>query len=90
MQPAKKDPTRSFLLWTGAIVVVHFIVAVWHLWLVVKTQPGFPGFAIPLLILVNLFPVVGLLAVAKGLPKLAGSMIAIRLQAVQKPFDDMT
>jgi hypothetical protein len=38
-------------------------------------QPGFPRLAIPLLILVNLLPIAGLIAVAKGYEKLAGILI---------------
>jgi hypothetical protein len=41
-------------------------------------QPGFPRLAIPLLILVNLLPIAGLIAVAKGYQKLAGILIIVR------------
>jgi hypothetical protein len=79
MEPTKTAPTRTLLLWSAAIVVAHFIAVVWHLFLVVKVQPGFPRFAPPLLILVNLIPVAGLVAFAKGFPKLAGCMITLPL-----------
>jgi hypothetical protein len=36
-------------------------------------QPGFPRLAIPLLILVNLLPIAGLIAVVKGYQKLAAA-----------------
>ena len=79
MEPTRADSPRTVLLWSAPIVVGHFIAVVWHLLLVVKVQPGFPRFAVPLLILVNLVPVAGLVAFAKGFPKLAGSMIILPL-----------
>jgi hypothetical protein len=79
MEPTKTASTRTFLPWSAAIVAVHFGAAIWHLFLVVKVQPGFPGFAPPLLILVNLMPVAGLVAFAKGFLKLAGCMITLPL-----------
>jgi hypothetical protein len=79
VEPIKADSRRILLLWSASIVVGHFIAVIWHLLLVVKVQPGFPGFAPPLLILVNLFPVVGLVALAKGFTKLAGSMVTLPL-----------
>jgi hypothetical protein len=42
MQRTKADSTRTFLHWSAPIMVGHFIIAVWHLFLVVKVQPGFP------------------------------------------------
>jgi len=60
-------------------VVAHFVGVIWHLFLVVKVQPGFPRFAPPLLILVNLIPVAGIGAFAKGFPRLAGCMIILPL-----------
>src|SRR5665213_102235 len=79
MEPTKADSPRTVLLWSAPIVVGQFIAVVWHLLLVVKVQPDFPRFAVPLLILVNLVPVAGLVAFAKGFPKLAGSMIILPL-----------
>jgi hypothetical protein len=52
---------------------------VWRLVLVIKVQPNFPRQAVPLLILVNLLPVVGLIAFAKGYRKLAGFLITAPL-----------
>jgi hypothetical protein len=60
-------------------VLGHFIAVVWHLLLVLKVQPGFPRFAPPLLILINLVPVAGLVMLAKGLFRLAGSLITVPL-----------
>lgn len=57
----------------------HFAVVLWHLVLLLKVQPGIPGFAPPLLILINLIPVAGLVAFARGFPKLAGGMITVPL-----------
>jgi hypothetical protein len=79
MESAKTDSARSLLLWSALIVVRHFIAVLWHLLLVVKVQLGFPAFAPPLLILVNFIPVTGVVALANGFPKLAGSVIAIPL-----------
>jgi len=62
---------RKLLPESVAIVVGHFAAVVWHLLLLVKVQPSTPGFAPPLLILVNLFPLAGVVAFAKGFPKLA-------------------
>jgi hypothetical protein len=75
----KTNSRRTLLLWSAAIVVGHFIAVVWHLLLVLKVQPGFPRFAPPLLILINLIPVCGVVALTKGLPKLAGSLITLPL-----------
>jgi len=79
MNEANPSYARSLGFCGALIVVAHFIVALWHLFLVVKTQPGFPTFAPPLLILVNLLPVMGAVVLAKRLPKLAGILIAIPL-----------
>jgi len=66
------------LLLTGVLVVLaHFGVVIWHILLLVKVQPSTPGFALVLLIAINLVPVVALIAFAKGWPKLAGSMILL-------------
>ena len=57
----------------------HFVAVIWHLLLLVKVQPSTPRFFPPLLILFNLFPIAGLVALAKGLRKLAGSLITLPL-----------
>ena len=82
MEPTKADSTPTLLLWIALIAVGHFIVFLWHLFLVVKLQPDFPRSALPLMILVNLFPVAGLVALAKGLAKWAGCMITLPLAIV--------
>jgi len=51
----------------------------WHLALVVRVQPNFPKLAIPLLIVVNLLPIVGLVVLAKGYRKIAGFLIIFPL-----------
>jgi hypothetical protein len=79
MKPMNADSARTLLLWSAPIVVGHFVAVQWHLMLVVEVQPDLPRFAPPLLILVNLVPVAGLVVFAKGLPKLAGSMITLPL-----------
>jgi hypothetical protein len=82
MEPTKADSTRTPILWIAPIVVGHFIVVVWHLFLVVRVQPGFPRSALPLMILVNFFPIAGLVALAKGFAKWAGCMITLPLAIV--------
>jgi hypothetical protein len=62
-----------------AIGLGHFVVILCHLWLVVRMQPDFPKSAIPALILVNLLPVVGALALKKGYRKSAAILIAAPL-----------
>ena len=79
MQPTNADSTRKLLLWSAPIVLGHFVAVIWHLLLLVKVQPDTPKFFPPLLIVLNLFPVAGLFALAKGFPKLAGSMIVLPL-----------
>ena len=77
MEPTNADSTRKLLLWSAAIVLGHFVAVIWHLLLLVKVQPSTPRLFPPLLIVFNLFPVAGLVALAKGFRKLAGSMIIL-------------
>ena len=79
MEPTNANSTRKLLLWSLPIVLGHFVAVIWHLLLLVKVQPSTPRFFPPLLILFNLFPVAGLVALAKGFLKLAGSMIILPL-----------
>jgi hypothetical protein len=79
MEPKNADSTRKLLLWSAPIVLGHFVAVIWHLWLLVKVQPNTPRFFPPLLILFNLFPVAGLVALAKAFRKLTGSMILLPL-----------
>ena len=79
MEPTNADSTRKLFLWSAPIVLGHFVAVLWHLFLLVKVQPGTPRFFPPLLILFNLFPVAGLFALAKGFRKLAGSLIILPL-----------
>jgi hypothetical protein len=79
MEPTNADSTRRLLLWGAPIVGGHFLAVVWHLILVVKVQPNFPRPAVPLLILVNLLPIVGLVALAKQYRALAGILILVPL-----------
>jgi hypothetical protein len=82
MEPTKGDSTRTLILWIALIVVGHFMDVLWHLFLVVKLQPDFPRSALPLMIPVNLFPVAGLVALAKGFAKWAGCMITLPMAIV--------
>ena len=79
MEPTNADSTRRLLFWSAPIVLGNLIVVIWHLLLLVKVQPNTPRLFPPLLILFNLFPVAGLVALAKGFRKLAGSMIVLPL-----------
>lgn len=62
MEETRPDSPRKLLVWGAAIIGGHFLAVVWHLVLVVKVQPNFPRLAVPLLILVNLLPIIGLIA----------------------------
>jgi hypothetical protein len=77
MRPAAIDFRRRLLHWGIPIVIAHYIVVLWHVWLLVKVQPAFPEFAVVLLLLINLLPIAGLFIFAKGFPKSAGSMILL-------------
>jgi hypothetical protein len=67
------------LMWSVPVVTGHFLVVVWHLWLLVRVQPGTPRFLPPILILVNLLPVAGLIVLAKGSQKLAATLVTVPL-----------
>jgi fumarate reductase subunit C len=71
--------TRRLLVWSAPVVVGHFLVVLWHLFLLVKVDPNTPRFLPPLLILINLIPLAGLFVFARGFFKVAASMIAIPL-----------
>ena len=45
----------------------------------VRVQPGTPSFLPPILILVNLLPVVGLIVLANGSQKLAATLVTVPL-----------
>jgi hypothetical protein len=79
MEPTNADSTRKLLLWSALIVLGHFVAVVWHLLLLVKVQPSTPRFFPLSVILLNLFPVAGLVALAKGFRRLAGTMIILPL-----------
>jgi len=79
MELTKSNSARKLLLWSVPIVIGHFVAVVWHLLLLVKVQPGTPGFLPALLIGINLLPVAGLAAFVKGFPKVAASMITVPL-----------
>jgi len=79
MEVTNSDPARRLLLWSTPILLGNLLAVIWHLLLLVKVQPGTPGFLPPLLILVNLLPVAGLVAFAKGYSKLAASVIIFPL-----------
>ena len=62
METTKPDFIHRLLPWATVAALGNFVVVLVHLWLVVRIQPGFPKSAIPGLILVNLLPVCGVLA----------------------------
>ena len=65
--------------WGALIVSAHLVVVLWHAALLVKLQPGFPGLAIGLLLLVNLLPIAGAFAFSMGANRLAGCAVVIPL-----------
>jgi hypothetical protein len=79
MQAMENSMARRLLSWSVPVVLGHFLVVLWHLFLLVKVEPNTPRFLPPLLIVINLIPVAGLFAFAKAFSKLAASMIAIPL-----------
>ena len=79
METTKPDFIHRLLLWATVAALGNFVVVLGHLWLVVRIQPSFPKSAIPGLILVNLLPVGGVLALRKGYRKSAAILIAIPL-----------
>ena len=76
---ATSDSGGTLLLWSIFVVLGHFAVVIWHLFLLVRVQPNTPGFLPPLLIAINLIPIAGLLAFVKGFPRLAAICIATPL-----------
>lgn len=70
-QRGKTDFRRKLILWGSLVAAANLIAVIWHVTLLVRVQPGFPTFAIVLLILANLLPVGGVFAFAKGLRKSA-------------------
>ena len=66
-------------MWSVPVVTGHFLVVVWHQWLLVRVQPGPPSFLPPMLILVNLLPVAGLIVLAQGSQKLAATLVTVPL-----------
>lgn len=79
MKAPEEVSRRQLLMWSAPVVTAHFLVVVWHLWLLVRVQPGTPSFLPPILILVNLLPVAGLILFAKGSQKLAASLVTVPL-----------
>jgi len=73
------DFIQKLPVWGAAIVGGHFLVALCHLWLVVRVQPNFPSFAVWLLILFNLLPVAGVVLLAKRYGKWAAILITVPL-----------
>lgn len=70
---------RNLLRWSVPVIVGHFVVVLWHLWLLDRVQPSTPRFLPPLLITINLLPIAGLALFAKGFPKIAGILVALPL-----------
>ena len=79
MKAQEEVSRRKVLMWSVPVVMGHFLVVVWHLWLLVRVQPGTPSFLPPILILVNLLPVAGLIVLAKGSQKLAATLVTVPL-----------
>ena len=79
MKASEEVSRRKVLMWAVPVVTGHFLVVVWHLWLLVRVQPGTPRVLPPMLILVNLLPVAGLILFAKGSQKIAAGLVTVPL-----------
>src|SRR5581483_1449108 len=79
MQGAKTAFSRPLLVWGIPVVVGHFLIVLWHLFLLVKIEPNTASFLPPLLILINVIPVAELFVFQRGFSKLAATMVAVPL-----------
>ncbi len=82
MRSMEQSETHFFrkLLFLGtAILLSHFALVIWHLLLLVKVQPSMPTLVLPLLIVVNIIPLMALIAFWRGWRRLAGWMVIIPL-----------
>ncbi len=79
MRATERVSRRRLLLWSTPIVTGHLLVVIWHLVLLVQVQPATPRFLPPVLILANLLPVAGVVALAKGSPHLAATLVTVPL-----------
>lgn len=79
MEEPQADFIRKLLPFATFVVLGHFAVVIWHLFLLLKVQPSTPWFAALLLVVANLLPIVGLFAFAKGRYNLAAGLIALPL-----------
>lgn len=77
IQPA--DRRRRLFFWGASVVAAHFAVVLWHLVVLLRADPGFPMLGGVMLVLINLLPIAGVVAFAKGANKLAASLIVIPL-----------
>lgn len=60
-------------------MAIHWIVVLWHLAVLVRVQPNFPMLGGLALVLINLLPIAGMVAFAKGANRLAASLIILPL-----------
>ena len=79
MKAPEEVSRRKVLMWSVPVVTGHFLVVVWHLWLLVRVEPGTPSFLPPILILMNLLPVAGLIVLANGSQRLAATLVTMPL-----------
>ncbi len=79
MEQKETYSLRKLFFFGTTVVLSHFAVVIWHLFLLLKLQPGTSELALVLLIVVNLIPVMAMVAFQKGHPKLAGAMIFVPL-----------
>lgn len=77
MQPATSR--QRLLLWGALVVAAHFMVVLWHLVVLIRVQPSFPMLGGVMLVVINLLPIAGVVAFAKGASRLAASLIVIPL-----------
>lgn len=61
------------------VLLGHFGVVIWHLFLLIRVRPGTPRIAVVALVGINLLPFASLIVFAKGFCKLAGSLVIVPL-----------
>ena len=73
------DSRKKLLCWGASVVAMHFMVVLWHLVVLIRVQPSFPMLGGLALVLINLLPIAGVVAFAKGANKLAATLVVIPL-----------
>jgi hypothetical protein len=82
MQRTKADSTRTFLHWSAPIMVGHFHHRRMASVLGCQSSTGLSPICTSVTDPVNLLPIAGLVALVKGFPKLAESIITLPLAII--------